>query len=145
MHKELRSILVCLACVASAKGKGKGGGGLFRFSLPPNLFPPSLLRLARRLDKLTNYCHTIITNYKPRVFHVCTGNINLRPCICIERTRLARSVRQVSSLIIESLSNEDGNVNKIVKNDRLSYRVQSVHVGMQPSGHFSAVVFRNRM
>ena len=42
-----------------------------------------------------------------------------------------------------ALSNEDGNVYEDVANNGLSYRVQSLHVGMQPPGHFSAVIFRN--
>ena len=43
--------------------------------------------------------------------------------------------------LIENLSNDDGNVNENVE---LSYRIQSLNVGMQPPGRFSAVVFRNR-
>ena len=46
---------------------------------------------------------------------------------------------------LERLSNEDGNVNEnVVKQWITCYRIQSLHVGMQPSGHFSAVAFRNR-
>ena len=65
--------------------------------------------------------------------------------------RLAESTVHVVSdigtryeIILESLSNEDGNVRKFLQNNGLSYRIQSLHVGMQPPGHFSAVVFRNR-
>ena len=46
-------------------------------------------------------------------------------------------------MTLESLSNEDGNVNENVAKQWIKYRIQSLHVGMQP-GHFSTVVFRNR-
>ena len=36
---------------------------------------------------------------------------------------------------IKSLINEDGNVNKnVAENSGLNYRIQSLHVGMQPPG-----------
>ena len=45
--------------------------------------------------------------------------------------------------LVESLSNEDGERQRErYKNSRLSYRIQSLHVGMRPPGHFSAVVFK---
>ena len=37
-----------------------------------------------------------------------------------------------------------GTSNRTLKNNGLSCRIQSLHVGMQPPVHFSAVVFRNR-
>ena len=46
--------------------------------------------------------------------------------------------------LLDSLSNENGNVNENATNNRFDYRIQSLHVGMQTPGHFSAVVFRNR-
>ena len=46
--------------------------------------------------------------------------------------------------LLESLGNEDENVNENIKNNRFHFRIQCLHVEMQPSGHFLAVVSRNR-
>ena len=42
-----------------------------------------------------------------------------------------------------SLRNE-GTWTRTLQSNRLSYKIQSIQVGMQPPGHFSAAVFRNR-
>ena len=72
---------------------------------------------------------------------MCDGNVNnskfpaFKYLICSTFEPIGL-LQERNNGTVESLSYEDGIVNKTFQNNRLNYRIQSLHVGMQPPGHF---------
>ena len=136
-------------------GGGGGGGGCYFWTSFSSFWKLTLLsngRYYRSSTKLYS-CKFVIDLFWVLIFERQTLNILMdwwelssnrifRPSLRIFAWRYVDSTAIVNRFVIERLNNEDGNLNENVVKQCCG--IQSLHVRMQPPGHFSAVVFRNR-